>query len=436
MIGPREVKGYINIVPKAMRSTRPTGTDSNSLKSSRVIRFRVTLIRAIRNQIGRLFGVRAPQPLKDRMHVLLVGDDSVNEKRIRRILASVSKLHRVEGIPAAIEAVRQGQFHLILLDHDHRISSGCDPIIEIRAACPEVPVFVLTGVAEDAVETQLVDGGAPEHPVMGHVDGRSMRPLGIAGERDALIEQLREEQQQRTELEASIREQEQQLLHFDRLSLISEAVSDLSHEVSQPLQTVSSLVTVLQAKDLTEPDRDIVRRMSECLALAQEILRRTRDLARKESPPMTLVDLKLLVGDSIRFVEHELKQLDAECIVEMHPNDLMVTGQRVELQQVLANLLRNAIDALKVTDKAPRCLKIRALRDGNQARVDVFDNGGGITIAWDSAFAPFVTTKDNGLGMGLAICRRIVERHHGEISADSNPLGTTVRFSLPLQADA
>ncbi len=146
-----------------------------------------------------------------------------------------------------------------------------------------------------------------------------------------------------------------------------------------------------------------------------------------------LLDLDLLAGEVVAFVRHDAEIRQVRLAMETDPALPLVCGDRVQLQQVLLNLLLNAMDAVSSNTPAERRVSVRTRAAGATAEVSVSDNGHGIPAdKLPHVFEPFVTSKPNGLGLGLAIARSIIEAHGGRLWADNIALGgATFTFALP-----
>jgi signal transduction histidine kinase len=171
---------------------------------------------------------------------------------------------------------------------------------------------------------------------------------------------------------------------------------------------------------------------------AAEVIRRVRALVNKTDTQRASLDINSIIGEVIALVQHELVSRGVSLRMELAPALPPVLADRVQLQQVLINLVMNGIEAMElVTDRA-RELAIRSRQDeAGRLLTTVEDNGTGISAEnIDRMFNMFFTTKSRGMGMGLSICRSIIEAHGGRISATNNAgPGTTFQFTLPLHQE-
>jgi signal transduction histidine kinase len=174
-------------------------------------------------------------------------------------------------------------------------------------------------------------------------------------------------------------------------------------------------------------------------ARAGEVVRRIRALAKKTDTKMAPLDLHEILSEALTFVQHELLSSRVALRVERASTLPIILADKVQLQQVILNLVMNGIEAMQPITDRPRQLLIRLEQDdAQQARVTVTDCGVGFSADdADRLFNTFFTTKSSGMGMGLSICRSIIELHGGRIWAEANvPRGATIRFTLPLHPGA
>ncbi|WP_084507248.1 sensor histidine kinase [Geminicoccus roseus] len=249
---------------------------------------------------------------------------------------------------------------------------------------------------------------------------------------------------ERHRAEEALRQAEAELAHVTRVTTLGELTASIAHEINQPLAAiVTNGHAGLRWLQREEPDlgevRAAIERMIADGKRAGDIIWGLRELSRKAMPECTAVDLACLIDQALALVQHELLRHEVVLTREV-PADLPpVQGDRVQLQQVLINLLINGIQAMAGVADRPRELWVRARRqEDGQVLVMVEDRGTGIDLEiLDRLFLPFFTTRPDGMGMGLSICRSIVQAHGGRISASCNPgPGATIQFSLPVQGDA
>jgi len=246
-------------------------------------------------------------------------------------------------------------------------------------------------------------------------------------------------ERKRAEEELAIRQAE--LLHASRLTTVGQMVAELSHEVAQPLSAIGNfaaaserLLDVGSDPDLTslhEYASAIVKQSERCAA----ILERLRDFSRRTSTTRSDCDLGELLCDSVDLIASELRSNHVTVRIQLEDRLPSVWGDRVQLQQVIVNLLTNARDAVQDQSPERRMILVRARADEEVLTFDVDDHGDGVSgeIA-AHLFDPFFTTKDHGTGIGLSICQSIVKDHGGQIEAGSNQQGgARFRVRLPIK---
>ncbi|QZP36063.1 PAS domain-containing protein [Pseudomonas sp. DR48] len=239
--------------------------------------------------------------------------------------------------------------------------------------------------------------------------------------------------------EEALQRTQSELAHITRVTTLGELAASIAHEVNQPLAAViTNAESGLRWLNRNEPDVVEVRRAIERIIAqanrASEVVKRVRAISRKAAPEHRTVDVSELVNETVQLVEREIKRnkITLRCYIDEHAP--LINGDRVQLQQVIINLIINAIQAMSYHVCAPREVLIVVKRaDTDDLGVTVRDNGPGIPEKnISSLFEPFFTTKPKGVGMGLAICRSIIEAHGGRIWASSEPgRGASFNFSLP-----
>jgi two-component system, chemotaxis family, CheB/CheR fusion protein len=239
------------------------------------------------------------------------------------------------------------------------------------------------------------------------------------------------------------REHESQLAHMLRANTAGEAAASLAHQLNQPLAALANDIATCQARLGAGRAPGVRALLKHATAEAQRagaILRRFRDLIRKKPPQLNRADLRDIIRDAGELMRPEMVRHHVAFDLRLPSDPLPVRVDRVEIEQVILNLMQNALDAVQAAGRrgqiAVRAIHLHATRDvGELARVSIEDNGPGISAeAADRLFEPFFTTKKGGLGMGLTIARTLVEAHHGRIWVERRPRqqGAAFRFTLPL----
>lgn len=230
-----------------------------------------------------------------------------------------------------------------------------------------------------------------------------------------------------------------ELAHVGRISEMGTLASSLAHELNQPLTAVASYCE--SARDLLddEPNRETLDMVKEALdeaaqqaIRAGQIVRRLRDFMSTGETERHIESLQRLINEANALALVGSREHGIDVQLKLDPGADRVVVDRIQIQQVLVNLIRNAIDAMLDTDT--RCLALRTARDGHGfVEVTIEDTGSGISDAIASQlFQPFVTSKQNGMGIGLSICRTIIEAHGGRIWFDPGANGgTAFHFTVP-----
>ena len=243
--------------------------------------------------------------------------------------------------------------------------------------------------------------------------------------------------------EDGLREAQAALAHVTRVTTLGEVTASIAHEVNQPLlgivSSASSCSRWLAAQPPNLPRaQKALERIMKAGTRASAVIDRVRTLVKRQPLRAEPVDLNEIVRDVIAMVRHELQRSKVSLKTRLADELPAVPGDRVQLQQVVLNLIRNAIEATREIEGRPRHVLVTSrFEAGKNVQVEVRDSGVG--LAPDSGtrvFDAFYTTKPTGLGIGLSICKSIVEAHGGKIGAIPNsPHGAIFHFWLPLVSD-
>ena len=243
---------------------------------------------------------------------------------------------------------------------------------------------------------------------------------------------------ERQQTEARLQELQSELVHISRLTAMGEMASTLAHELNQPLSAIANYLKgsrrLLEgvADERAATMRDALDKAADQAMRAGQIIRRLRDFVARGESERRVESITKLVEEASALALVGVKDLGIRVQFQFDPEVDLVIADRVQVQQVMLNLIRNAMDAM---EGAPsRDLVITTAEDNGQARVSVADTGSGIApeIA-EQLFQPFITTKRQGMGVGLSISRTIIEAHSGRIWVEPNPAGGTIfHFTLPV----
>ena len=248
----------------------------------------------------------------------------------------------------------------------------------------------------------------------------------------------------RRESEQEVQLQRQELAHLSRVAMLGELSGSMAHELNQPLTAILSNAQAAQrflANDQVDLEelREILGDIVEQNRRAGDVLVGLRRLLKKGEVKTQPLDANDLVHEVLKLMRSELVNQSVEPLAQLSQDLPAVRGDRVQIQQVLLNLLMNASEAMKDNDRAERQIVVRTTACPEGVRFSVADSGPSISPeAFDRLFEPFFTTKTQGLGLGLSVCRTILSAHGGKLWADSNGTsrGATVHFSLPAVSEA
>jgi PAS domain S-box-containing protein len=241
---------------------------------------------------------------------------------------------------------------------------------------------------------------------------------------------------ERTRAEDALRHAREKLAQASRMATVAELSASIAHEINQPLQAVVGNAQALRRwLAATPPNIDKARLSADTIVrdgyATADVISRIRALFKRTDPAKVDLDVNQLILQISTLMADEI-QANAILLETRLAGDVpMIRADAVQIQQVIVNLVRNAIEASPAPMKGKTSLLIRSRRDGDNVAVDVQDEGTGLANL-DKVFEPFATTKETGMGMGLAICRSIVEAHAGRIWVVRNEVrGVTFSFSLP-----
>jgi len=238
------------------------------------------------------------------------------------------------------------------------------------------------------------------------------------------------------------RQHQNELAHVARLSTMGEMASGIAHELNQPLSAISNYtrgsIRMMQSGDYVDHVQliEVMERVAMQAARAGEIIRQLRRLVRKEDPERKWVEINHLVREVARFLQPELRRERVRLLLALDENLPQIWAHDIQLEQVLLNLTRNAMEAMRDVVMEDRTLIINTSCHGEILQILVEDNGHGMDETLrQRLFEPFVTTKGQGMGLGLSISRSIIESHNGRLLLDSAPgQGTKLQILLPIKA--
>jgi C4-dicarboxylate-specific signal transduction histidine kinase len=243
------------------------------------------------------------------------------------------------------------------------------------------------------------------------------------------------------ESERRYRELQSELAHALRVSTLGELTASIAHEVNQPLAAIAaSGEAAMNWLARTEPDLSKLRKLSKDIIAdahrAGDIIARVRTMAARKQVEQTRLSMNDVVREALQFLSHEVQSRSVDISHRLDPAAPQVLGDRTQLQQVIVNLAVNSMQALAQAESAHRTITIWTVApDPTVLCCIVEDSGPGIGPEhFGRLFESFFTTKVGGMGMGLAICRSIIEAHGGSITADNGGIDGGARFSFTLPA--
>ena len=236
----------------------------------------------------------------------------------------------------------------------------------------------------------------------------------------------------------AIRELETELAHMNRVSMLGEMAASLFHEITQPIASArNNARAALNFLDRQPPELHEVREALGCVVgdadRAGDIVDRIRGHIKKAPPRKEHFDLNATINEVIVLARSAIIRNDVSVRARLADGMFPVHGDRIQLQQVVLNLILNAVEAMGSVESGPRELLISAEQDHAGVRVAVRDSGPGIDpMHLERVFEAFYTTKSSGVGIGLSICRCIIDDHGGRLWAEANePRGAAFQFILP-----
>ena len=247
----------------------------------------------------------------------------------------------------------------------------------------------------------------------------------------------------RRETENQLHSARMELTHVARVATLGELTVSIAHEINQPLAAmITNGAAGLRWLKRAEPDLAKVQSSMESMVAdakrASEIIKNLRALSKKSSPVASHVNLNDVLQETVALVQREIDINRVSLQFALAADLPQVCGDRVQLQQVILNLVLNAIQAMSQTSENIRNLLIESIAHERAALVKIHDSGPGLTPETrEKLFSPFYTTKPEGMGMGLSICQSIVTAHGGSLTANSlQGAGTTFEFTIPVKTEA
>lgn len=243
---------------------------------------------------------------------------------------------------------------------------------------------------------------------------------------------------ERQQTETRLQELQSELIHMSRFTALGEMASTLAHEINQPLTAIANYLKgcrrILERLEGAEVPmlRDAVNQAAEQALRAGQVIRHLREFVARGESERQIESLPKLIEEASALALVGAKEKGVRVVFQLDGAALLVLADRIQVQQVLLNLIRNAIEAMQDSPQRELIIGTALIAEDGQVEISVRDTGTGLMpdVA-AQLFQPFVTTKEHGMGVGLSICRTIIEAHGGKIWAESEPgRGTTFRFTL------
>ncbi len=231
------------------------------------------------------------------------------------------------------------------------------------------------------------------------------------------------------------------LFSTSRTISVSEMATTLAHEINQPIGTIVNLLKGIKSRigktDVSvEQIQQALDRALDQAMFTSNIVARIRDFTQSRRPRQQLLDVRHIVSEAMELLDWLFSTNGCKTRLTLSDEPLLVRGDATMLQQVLVNLLRNAVDAMQNEEVSKRTLLVEANCNGQRITVSIRDSGHGLFGQEDSLYIPFVTNKENGMGVGLNICRSFVELHQGRLWLSPNDNhGCTASIELPMARD-
>ncbi len=415
------------------------------------VRFRLRevdgTVRCLRAQ-GRLFREAGGRPAK----IIGIVRDTADQKQVERELRA-----REEHLRLILETVPDA---MIIIDEVGRIQSFSQAAVRLFGYRPEEVIGSNVHVLMPEPDRGRHDGYMQRYQRTGErkiigigrvVTGRrkdgstfpmhlSVGELQSAGRRSftGFVRDLTERQENM----AKLQELQSELVHVSRLLAMGEMASGLAHELNQPLTAIANYMKGCRRllQDVEHPQRatiqDALDKAADQALRAGQIIRRLRDFAARGETEKKVERVVKVVEEASALALVGARELGVRVRQEVDPGVDLVLADRVQIQQVLVNLFRNALEAMEATERRELVVTISPAADA-MVEVGVADTGHGIKPEiLPRLFDPFVTSKANGMGVGLSICKTIIEAHGGKMWVEPNPVGGTVfRFTLMAAKD-
>jgi C4-dicarboxylate-specific signal transduction histidine kinase len=368
------------------------------------------------------------------LRILLLENNDHDAELIQELLQgeySECEVIRAQTRTEFISGLESAAINLILADYKLPSFDGLSALKLARNVRADLPFIFVSGSVGEDMAIEAIKIGATDYVM------KSRLSRLVPSAQRALLEA--QERADRKKAEEALRTAQAELARVGRLTTMGELVASIAHEISQPLAAmVASGNACLRWLAKEQPQLDEARRAAERIVSdghrAGDVLKSASALAGACAQNMTELDINDAIREVLSLTLSEFQEYDISLDTELSGGLAPIMGDRVRLQQVILNLVMNAIEAMSMTPSVSRDLRVRSHGDGpGTVRIVVEDSGPGVSPeTMDRVFEAFFTTKLTGMGMGLPICRSIINAHGGRLwVSPKSPRGAVFQFTLP-----
>ena len=363
--------------------------------------------------------------------VLYIDDSQFDRELVRETLNGSDRKFRLREASNRVDfeaALSSQKFDCVLSDLNILGFSGLDVFEASRARSPEVPFVILTGTGSEELAVEAMKRGVTDYILKSPKHIRRL-PYTLT----AAVEHARSEAEKRL-AEESARQAHAELLHAARLSVLGEVASIIAHEVNQPIGAAKNYLHVIRQFTTNPAQLVVIDKLGQQLSRVAETVRKVRAFAANHTLEYHEVSVRPMVDEACALGLLGVSTKDITAFIEILQNIPNIVCDRVQIQQILINLIRNAVDAVSQSETKKIDIVVLYNQAGDTVEFEVSDTGHGIPESLRSRlFTPFTTTKPNGTGLGLSTSRSIAEAHGGRLWAEPrNGSGSVFRLALPV----
>jgi C4-dicarboxylate-specific signal transduction histidine kinase len=369
------------------------------------------------------------------LRILLLEDSENDADLIKECLRAdrfIFELIRAETRAEFLAALETQKIDLILSDHKLPSFDGFSALKLAQSMCPDLPFIFVSGTLGEDLAVEALKIGATDYVLktrlsrLGPSAGRALREA--------------EERAERKKAEEALRKMHADLAHATRVAILGELTATIAHEVNQPLAAVVSSGNACLRWLASEPPnienaKQSVDRIIRDAHRASEVIGRVRSLAKKTPPEKQWLNINDAVRETLSLTRMEAAEHGASLRSQLSDDVPPVWADRIEVQQVILNLIINGIEAISAEGNERRDVLVTTKKDKpDDILLTVCDTGTGLDPAkLEHIFDAFYSTKREGMGLGLAVSRSIIEAHGGRLWASQNePHGAIFQFTLPI----